>query len=357
MPDQTAFGGQHHLIAPSPDRAADHLFGMAQPIGRRGVDQGDPFVQPGTDGVLGRGVVGAAPHPPADRPGAKTHCRCRDAGRTDLSFRHLCHAGSPPSCRIVVAVSSSVTRTDTYPPRSTDRIGPTLSWPAATATTRLQRRISSGRSAIRPLVQREIRHLPAIMHQMPQKLGHHAQSGQHRAVGCRQGVQIEIGRAGRRDRPDADKTDGRPARQIKNFLHRTQVHQHLALVGALGEQRRMQLQRPPAQPFGHARGQMVDIGVVLSLHAAGQGHHLHVDGPFDRQGVHHGRDGLAARNAKDVAVAQRFGQMRGGGLTDLRQPRAIIVRHGGRDDGRADKAGRRTAVAQAPSGAGRGSRC
>ena len=70
VPDQPAFGGEHHLIAAAADRLADDFLGQALAIGGRSVNQADAFIDGSLDRRDGLSFVGAAPHPAADRPGA-----------------------------------------------------------------------------------------------------------------------------------------------------------------------------------------------------------------------------------------------------------------------------------------------
>src|SRR5690606_35695723 len=89
VPDQAALGRQHDLVPASPDRLSDDLFGEALPVGRRCVDQGDALVQRGLDGGNRLTLIGAAPHPAADGPGAEADCGSADAGAANLSGQHF----------------------------------------------------------------------------------------------------------------------------------------------------------------------------------------------------------------------------------------------------------------------------
>ncbi|MCY1380317.1 hypothetical protein D9M69_681230 [compost metagenome] len=79
VPHQAALGGDHGLVAAALERGAHDVFGSAQAIGRRGVDQRHPGVQRGVDGLGGAGAVLAAPHPAAHGPGAQADGRAFDA--------------------------------------------------------------------------------------------------------------------------------------------------------------------------------------------------------------------------------------------------------------------------------------
>ncbi len=86
VPDQPAFGDQHHLVAPPGDGAADHLLGPAEPVGRRRVDQRDAGVERGADRLDRCGIVAAAPHPAAHRPGAEAERAGRYSARADVTI-------------------------------------------------------------------------------------------------------------------------------------------------------------------------------------------------------------------------------------------------------------------------------
>ena len=121
------------------------------------------------------------------------------------------------------------------------------------------------------------------------------------------------------------------AGQIKHLLDRVYVHQHVALFAAFGKQRRMQHDGPPAQPFRQLRGKMIDVGVVFSLHPAGQRHNGDVEGAVGFDVLHNGPYPLAAGNRNDIAIPDGFDQMRSRGTPDLAQSGA-----GAAGDGRCD---------------------
>ena len=88
VPDEPALRGEHHLVAAAGDGLADDLLRAAHAVGRRRVDQADAGVDRGPDRGDRRGLVGAAPHPAADRPGAEADGRGADAGAADLARLH-----------------------------------------------------------------------------------------------------------------------------------------------------------------------------------------------------------------------------------------------------------------------------
>ncbi len=88
VPNHAALGRQHDAVAAAADRPADDLFRAAEAVDRGRVDQGDAAIQRGMDGVDGLALVGAAPHPAADRPGAEGDCRNLDSRRTQFAINH-----------------------------------------------------------------------------------------------------------------------------------------------------------------------------------------------------------------------------------------------------------------------------
>src|SRR5687768_10346638 len=71
VPDETAFRRQHNASALSFDGFADDLLRQTLAVGRRRIDQRNALVDRGLDGVDRIAFIRAAPHPAADRPGAK----------------------------------------------------------------------------------------------------------------------------------------------------------------------------------------------------------------------------------------------------------------------------------------------
>ncbi len=45
VPDQATFGGNHRLVAPTPNGFADDLFGSTQAVSGRRIDQGDARIE------------------------------------------------------------------------------------------------------------------------------------------------------------------------------------------------------------------------------------------------------------------------------------------------------------------------
>src|SRR5882672_3874080 len=70
IPLESRLGRNQHLRAQPAfgDRLADDLFGAAKSVDRSSVDNIDAMLECAPDGGDGFGFVGAAPHPPADRP-------------------------------------------------------------------------------------------------------------------------------------------------------------------------------------------------------------------------------------------------------------------------------------------------
>ncbi len=76
-PCQADLGGDHDAVAQTTarQRLADDLLGATETVDRRGVDQRDALVERGLDRAHGIALVGAAPHPSADRPRAEADTR------------------------------------------------------------------------------------------------------------------------------------------------------------------------------------------------------------------------------------------------------------------------------------------
>ena len=77
LPFQADLGGDDHVLAQAAlgKRLADDLLGAAEAVDRRRVDEIDAVVERGADGGDRFRLVGAAPHPTADRPGAERDAR------------------------------------------------------------------------------------------------------------------------------------------------------------------------------------------------------------------------------------------------------------------------------------------
>ena len=92
----------------------------------------------------------------------------------------------------------------------------------------------------------------------------------------------------------------------------------MRLLGdAVGKQRRVDEEGLAAELVGHLGRDVVDVGVVLALHAAGRRHDLDIEGALRVQHLDHGADTLAAGDAHRVAVLQRLEQQARRGGADL----------------------------------------
>ena len=91
IPLQSGLGRNQHVRAQPAfgDRLADDLFGAAKPIDRSGVDNIDAMLECAPDGGDGFGFVGAAPHPPADRPRADGDRRHLERGAGNVGKLHF----------------------------------------------------------------------------------------------------------------------------------------------------------------------------------------------------------------------------------------------------------------------------
>jgi hypothetical protein len=76
-------------VAPSLERAAHDLLGMALSVGGRRVDERYAGSERAMNCRNGGIVVWAAPHPPADGPGAQADPRCANFGVCDLREFHF----------------------------------------------------------------------------------------------------------------------------------------------------------------------------------------------------------------------------------------------------------------------------
>ncbi|MNL40597.1 hypothetical protein D3C87_1629590 [compost metagenome] len=113
VPDKTAFGGDHGLVAAPGQGLADDLLRAAKPVGRRGIDQRYAGIERSLDCGDGFRLVRPAPHPAADRPCAEPDRRGGNAGCTDLACQLLsAHAHFPSpfaNASTRAPVASSVT--------------------------------------------------------------------------------------------------------------------------------------------------------------------------------------------------------------------------------------------------------
>ncbi|MNL68727.1 hypothetical protein D3C87_1934990 [compost metagenome] len=92
-------------------------------------------------------------------------------------------------------------------------------------------------------------------------------------------MQVVVARIVGEDRPDADDRHlGLPG-AFEHIGHRTHVDQHGALGSAVGKERRMDLIGSAAQPVRQEGRDMVDVGIVLALHAARRRDHLDIEAP------------------------------------------------------------------------------
>jgi hypothetical protein len=107
LPIKPDLGGEHHAGAPASfhQRLADNLFRAAETIDRGRIDQRDAAVERGMNGANRLGLVASAPHPTADRPGAKPDAGGRHVGAGNLQgfharlvgVRSVRHGGAAPN--------------------------------------------------------------------------------------------------------------------------------------------------------------------------------------------------------------------------------------------------------------------
>ena len=88
VPAHAALGGDDDVVASTGDGLADDFFGLAHAVDGGGVDGVDAGVEGGVDGGDGFSLVGAAPHPSADGPGAED-----DGGDFEFRFAELAGCG------------------------------------------------------------------------------------------------------------------------------------------------------------------------------------------------------------------------------------------------------------------------
>ena len=79
-----------------------------------------------------------------------------------------------------------------------------------------------------------------------------------------------------------------------------------------------------AELLGHLGRDVVDVGIVLALHAAGRRHDLDRVAAIRTERRDDGADALAAGDADGVAVLDQFEQQVGGGGADLLEDRLRI---------------------------------
>src|SRR5262249_61828756 len=89
-PLEADLGGQPDLVATTPalQRLADDLLGSSLAVRRRRVDQRDAAVERRADGADRPLLVGAAPHPAADRPRSQADARRFLCDALDLDVLH-----------------------------------------------------------------------------------------------------------------------------------------------------------------------------------------------------------------------------------------------------------------------------
>ncbi len=94
VPLNRHLGRDPEIFAPAVpgDGLADDFLGAPEAVHGRRVDQVDALLAGGVDGAYRGGLVAAAPHPPADRPGAEP-----DAGGPKSRFTdfHAFHCRRP----------------------------------------------------------------------------------------------------------------------------------------------------------------------------------------------------------------------------------------------------------------------
>ena len=111
-----------------------------------------------------------------------------------------------------------------------------------------------------------------------------------------------------------------------------------------------------AEALGQLRGEMIDVGVILALHAAGERNDLHIEGPVGIEVLHHRADRLAAGNGDHVPVANCLEQLVGRRAPDLLQVCVRIARNGGRHHRMGKIGAGNQPVFPDPQAAGTGSR-
>ena len=79
----------------------------------------------------------------------------------------------------------------------------------------------------------------------------------------------------------------------------------------------MDQHRLAAEALGDPRRQVINVGVELSLHAAGERHHGHLESALRPQVLRNRADGLAARDRDHITIADGFQKMVGRGAADL----------------------------------------
>ncbi len=135
------------------------------------------------------------------------------------------------------------------------------------------------------LVALVVRHLPVDADQMRHELGGDLHAHEQLAIGLGHRVEVVAARSARLDRAEAGERDIGGARKVEDLLDRRHAGQHVPLRTVLGKKRRVDQDRLAAEPFGHARHEMVHIGVDLALHPAGERHDGDVERLLGRQGL------------------------------------------------------------------------
>lgn len=148
-----------------------------------------------------------------------------------------------------------------------------------------------------------------------------------------------IGRVGTDDRADANHRDSRLARDIHDVAHGPDRHQQVAFRRRVRVERSMDQGRAAAELVGKPGRDVIDICIVLALHATGHWRDVHVIGTINGKIVDHRPERLAAGDGDRVAVADGIDQHFACLLADLVKRGLGIAGHR-RDD---------TAVSEVPS--------
>ena len=89
IPAQAALGREDEIAAAPGQRLADDFFAVPEPVGWRGIHEGNAKVAGAMEGTDRLGVIARSPHAVApDCPGANTHHRCLDRRFSDSHGSH-----------------------------------------------------------------------------------------------------------------------------------------------------------------------------------------------------------------------------------------------------------------------------
>src|SRR5581483_4372543 len=89
VPFEPDLGGDERVLAQAAgERLAHDLLGAAEAVDRRGVYDVDTVGEGGPDGRDRPGLVGATPHPAADRPSPQRHARDPEPGAGNVGVFH-----------------------------------------------------------------------------------------------------------------------------------------------------------------------------------------------------------------------------------------------------------------------------